>query len=60
MRILAALLLLMFPFVAATYSAVHFDARGAADGVLWCIGLLAVFATILFGCAVVEGRLTDG
>lgn len=60
MRLLAAALLLMFPFVAATYSAVHFDARGAADGVLWCIGFLAVFAVILFASAVAEGRQTNG
>lgn len=61
MRLTAALCVAMCPFVAATWSALHFDAVGAAGGVLWCIGLLAVLMAGAVVAAVWEGRvLGDG
>lgn len=57
MRLLAALCLAMFPFAAAAWSALHFDAVGASGGVLWCIALLAVLAALLIVAADVERRI---
>jgi hypothetical protein len=46
MKLAAALLLAMFPFAAAAWSALHWQAVGAADGVLWCVGLLAALVAL--------------
>ena len=59
MRRAAALSVAMFPFAAATYTALHYQAVGAEDGVLWCIALLAVLLAICVVGAEVERRIGE-
>jgi hypothetical protein len=59
MRFLAALGLAMFPFAAAAWSALHWQALGAEGGVLWCIAFLAVVIAVCVVGAHLEAR-ADG